>query len=671
MRIEKNRHIMIFHALMNADDIITASELARVTMSSIRTIKSDIAYFNPILKKENIARIDPHKGKGYQIVVKDEQKYKEFHDNIKVLYSLFYGRSIESVNRRMYILQRFLIDEYVKIEDLCDELYLSRSSIRKDIAWTVSFLKTYHLNLEAVTGKGYHVFGKEQDLRGAMVELRCSQYHEFQPLYPYDPFDDEFRKEGRNHYEELRKAFLDILRSSRIVVSDIETKKITSHLCLMYKRTRQGKLPELDKEIIEELKETYDYEVAKEIFANKTIREYVEAPDMEIVNFARILISNRDINIRVNGTTDLPEKLVEENGVIYDDIVNDMRKVIGSRLLDTDFFRIYRKDFESLQLQLYLKHHFDHTGKKRFVTYLEGNEDLFSPIPLELTRATIARLQKKFEEPINDSCIMAYVGVYERLLKKVIYPYKKLRLAVSGTEGLVYSQHISESLLDINSYFIESVDVFNLYEMRKVNFDNYDALVHSGNILYYKYPLPLVNYRELDYNRDAGEMFEKLFRYGFDQSEMNRIKQVMNINTGERIRDHISFIEALSYRYGTSSENQKHLYRQYTENIEIIDHYYPRNGILMYFMPYIFVQREIIDIYIPEQTVYYRENMEIKAVIAVSIDPEKNLADLKICDHVLRYICQVPNTLEELCNGKEEALDKIFYRIIERKFLNR
>lgn len=674
MKIEKNRHIIIFKTLIEANEPVTAETLAKLTKSSLRTIKNDISHLDSLCMEEDILHIRSFKAKGYAIEVKDEKKYEEFQNNISVLSTLFYGRNVESVNRRLYILQRFLVDEYVKIEDLCDELFLSRSSIRKDISWASKFLASYHIDLEAIVGRGYRASGKEQDLRSALVELRCSQYHEFQPLYPYESFDELFRKDGINHYVPLRKAFLDILRSSRIVISDIETKKITSHICLMHKRIKEGKHPSLSDEAIEELKQIYDYEVAKEVFADETIRNYVEPDEIEVLNFARLLLINRELNLRITGTKDLPKKLLKENHRIYEQIIESTidptHYSIASSLHKTDMFKIFSRDLESLQMQLYLKHHFDYTGKMRFITYLEGTDELISPIPLELTRVMIARLQLFLGEPISDAIVQAYAGVYERLLKKVVYPYRKLRLAVSTTEGLVYSQHIAESLNDLYGNYIEKIDVFNLYEMRKVNFDDYDALVYSGTILYYSYPLPIVAYQELDYNRQGGDIFNKLFINGFDRSELDRIKQTINIYENERVREIDPFVEALSYRYARDPYTQKILYDQYIENEEIINHYYARNGIMIIFFPYRFTMKDIIDIYIPDQGLYYRENLEVNAIIAVSVDPDIRLADLKILDHVLRYIVQVPDTIEKLIDRKDETLDRIFDAIVRRKFLN-
>ena len=61
----------------------------------------------------------------------------------------------------------------------------------------------------------------------------------------------------------------------------------------------------------------------------------------------------------------------------------------------------------------------------------------------------------------------------------------------------------------------------------------------------------------------------------------------------------------------------------------------------------------------------------MKAMIAVTIDNKISLPDMKILDHVLRYIAQVDGTIEDLLEDKDGTLERIFVGIIRRSFYNR
>ena len=669
MKLEKNRHMVILDTLIHADKAVTAEQLAKVSRSSVRTVKNDIVYLNSVLQREKSAAIISLKAKGYEIRALEKDRYDGLVNDIAVARSLFYNRSIERVNRRIYILQRSLIDDYFRAEAIAEELYLTRSSLSRDFAWAARFLESYHLDLCSEQKHGYYLKGKEQDLRSALVELHCSQYHEFQLLYPYKPFNRAFTFEGEDHYPEIRRAFLNVLRNSKITISDIATKKIATHICLMKNRINQGKHVVLESDMAQTLADTYDYQIACRIFRDPVISNYIVPSEMEVLNFARLLLINRDINMRTDGISSLPLPLVIENTKVLQSVINEMDRTIGSGIHKTDFFKVYVPDFESLQMQIYLKYCFDYTSKVRMITYTEADENMLSPVPMELTRNMIYLLQKKLGVKIRDSVVMAYAAVYERMLKRVKYPYKKKRLAVTSNEGLVYSQHIAELLKESFGIFIENVKAYNIYELRKVDFSELDAVVHCGPILYYSYPVPAVTFHELDYEKYFDEsLFRNLFLSGYGRQKIDELNVMLQIHQNTRISDPVSFIEAVSYKYGKDDVSQQRIVEYYNESDVILSHYLSRNGILLYLIPYEFTEREFFDIYLPAETVYFEQSVELKTVITASFDPEMKLADLKVLDHVLRYIIQVTGTVEEMIDNKEEVLDRINDRIARHNF---
>ncbi len=142
MKIEKNRHMMIMYSLVHAPGPLTAQQLGELSKASVRTVKSDVAYLNRELSRYSEARITSHKARGYMVEADDPDELRKLISELDVMYSLFYNRSIENVNRRMYILQRLLTDEYVTADEISDQLYLTKSALRRDYAWAIRFLKS-------------------------------------------------------------------------------------------------------------------------------------------------------------------------------------------------------------------------------------------------------------------------------------------------------------------------------------------------------------------------------------------------------------------------------------------------------------------------------------------------------------------------------------------------
>ena len=666
MKIEKNRHLMVLKGLMEADAEITAEKLALLSDSSVRTVKQDINYLGDSLRKEGIASIRSLKAKGYVLEPMDQEKFARLQEDVLIMLRMYYNRPIETMDRRLYIIHSFLAQDEVSLEQICEKLHLSESSVRKEIEWIRSFLSSYELSIK-MRGHNYYVSGEEANLRNAMVEIHCSQYHEFQQAYLHEGFNIMFYQD-KNVYEDIRHAFLDVLRDSDIVITDIAAKKIPTYICLLKSRLEKGKAIEIYTDIAEELRRTYDYEIARKVAEHPIIANRYPLPEIEIVQLAAVILSNRDIDIRTRGITGLDKAHIIENARIYKEVMELVKDRLGSSLYRTEFYSFFSIDMISLQLQLYYRYRFDSLKKDRLVTYIEGDESLISPVPMEMTRIMISALQKQFNEQIRDPIAVAYAQLLEKMLKKVTYPYNKLRLLACSTEGLVYTQNMIENLLLRNQQYIETADAFNLYEMRKLDFSKYDTVIHSGTLMYYRYPLRTVSLRETDYQETSSRLFESLFRFGYDRSRPQQLKQIIDVHTDADVGDVDSFIEKMCFRYGRDYDSQIRLYEEYQEKKQIMDCYSPRLHSFLTFFDYDLCGKEFIDIYVPEESATYNDSLKVHHVIVACLNPDNPVSFLKIDNHIIQFFIQVEDSIDKVLADKDGAIDEMYDRIIETNF---
>jgi len=657
---------MILDGLMETQREITANRLAFLSDSSVRTVKQDIIFLNECLEEENIARIRSTRSKGYVLEIIDQQKYKDLKDHVLVMQMMYYKRPIETMNRRLYIIHSLFAQDQVSIEQICEKLYLSDTSVRKEAEWVRSFLETYDLQIGVKNGHFYYVYGREEDFRSAAVEIHCSQYHEFQQTYTHEGFNIMFYP-NKQIYEDIRHALLKILRDSDIAISDIAAKKIPTYICLLKSRLQKGKTVSPDEDKKEELKKTYDYKIAKKVSEDPVIKNYCELPEDEIIELTAIILTQRDIDMRTRGTAGLDQRHLSENAMIYADVMNKARKKLGASLYNVDFFHFYEIDMVSLQLQLYYRFRFDSTKRERLVTYLEGDEALISPVPMEMARLMICFLQKRLGEPIRDPIILAYAQLLEKMLKKVTYPYRKLRLLACSTEGLVYTQNMVENLLSHYQRYIATAESYNLYEMRKVDFSKYDAVVHSGSLMYYRYPLRTVSLREIDYRNTSSGVFDKLFKLGYDRTRLEEIRSFLNIYPDTQIRDVSSFIEKMTYRYGKDPKQQEELYERFSEKEAVMTGWSNDLKCFLTFFDYELTQKEFIDIYINSEE-GNKSPESPRYIIIASIDPKNPISSLKIDNHIIQFFMQVEGKIEEALKDKDKTLDEMFDRIIEVNF---
>ncbi|MCR4855976.1 MAG: helix-turn-helix domain-containing protein [Erysipelotrichaceae bacterium] len=668
MKIEKNRHLQILDGLMKADAAITAKQLAFLSDSSVRTVKDDIALLSASMEEEKIARILSFKAKGYTLEVIDQNNYARFKDTVEIMLRMYYNRPIETMDRRLYIIHSFLAQDLVSVEQICQKLYLSASSVRKEIEWIRTFLSSYDLKILSTHDRFYYVEGKEENIRSALVEIHCSQYHEFQQTYIHEGFNVMFYQDKKT-YEDIRHALLAILRDSDIAISDIAAKKIPTYICLVKSRLEKGKTVSLSPELARDLEKTYDYQIARKIVSDPIIHEHCEFPEEEILQLAAILLTSRDIDIRSRGTRGLNPDHIAANATIYRKVMEDVDDKLGRSLYNTEFYRFFAADTISLQLQLFYRHHFDSTKRDRLVTYVEGDEDLISPVPMEMARIMIRALEERYGEPVRDPIVLAFAQLFEKMLKKVTYPYKRLRLLACSTEGLVYTQNMIENMISRFRRYIDVIEAYNLYEMRKLDFGNYDALIHSGSLMYYRYPLKSVSVREVDYRNTSSEIFDSLFKYGYDRSRLEQLKKILSIYPDSDIRNVESFIERMCYRYGKDYESQMKLFEEYKEKNAIMDGYSPRLHSFLTFFNHEHTGREFIDIYLDEDMAEYDDALKVRYVIIASLDPNNSVSSLKIDNHIIQFFIQVEGSVEKVLQDKDQALDEMFDQIIKINFI--
>lgn len=140
------RHREILNVILNTDGCITGNELARLCHVSIRTIRFDIKTINDLLEEYNI-KIDSVVKKGYYLAETGKNILKE-NDIIRSVLDYEYIAEVPNTpeERQMYILLKLTMKEYIAVEELVNNLYISTSTLNKDINSIKKWLKE-NLNL--------------------------------------------------------------------------------------------------------------------------------------------------------------------------------------------------------------------------------------------------------------------------------------------------------------------------------------------------------------------------------------------------------------------------------------------------------------------------------------------------------------------------------------------
>ena len=299
----------IFRELMAVETPITGKYLATINQVTSRTIREDIKTLDLSLVG-NGAYVDSVMGQGYKLRITDEQLFRNYLKRISGDESTTQTVIPRLPDERItYVIKRFLLSEsYIKLDDLADEMYVSKSTIQNDLAHVKKKLALYDIRLEARPNYGLKVNADELKLRFCMAE------------YIFDRKEGVARQLSKSHFTLLSQEELDSLveiivsqiNIHQITVSDIAINNLVIHMAIAYKRIKAGYHVTLYKTDLDEILEQKEYQVAYEIVRKVEEKFHVDFPQEETAYIALHLLGTK-ILLQMNASDKIIKEVVEED----------------------------------------------------------------------------------------------------------------------------------------------------------------------------------------------------------------------------------------------------------------------------------------------------------------------------------------------------------------------
>ena len=235
-----NRIAMAFHALYESEKYLTCREIADICMVSERTIKNDLIRLRELCESSG-CHLEVKKGQGLKVEVYERDVFDSVKNKLNIEISLA-EMNKDITESRMMVIARLLIiqEKYITLDEVADELFVSRSTIKQSIKKLRIFFNKFELELDSKPSRGIKVVGDELSRRLCMIEL-------YEIHYPKhirenkESFGIFFEMEP-NLKKEIRNAFLTILRDSNHSMLDIQLNRLGMYLILIINRHNKTKL---------------------------------------------------------------------------------------------------------------------------------------------------------------------------------------------------------------------------------------------------------------------------------------------------------------------------------------------------------------------------------------------------------------------------------------------
>ncbi|SDZ65729.1 lichenan operon transcriptional antiterminator [Evansella caseinilytica] len=275
----------ILKQLMAAQIPITSEQLAAQIQVTSRTIRNDIKLLDELLRRHGAAVVSL-KSKGYKLIVSDEGLFKQLLKHI--VESEGKAVPVEPEDRVRFLVRKLLLqDQYIKLDDIADELFISRSTLQKDLRDVKVIIEKYGLSLQKKPNFGLKLEGAEVSIRFCMAEYLFDRTNEGADMKQSLPIlaSDEM--------DVIRESIIKKIKKYHVVLSDISLKNLMIHLAIACKRVREENYVRLVAGEMENIAQRKEFVIAKEIISAIEERLEVRFPEYEAGYAAMHLLGTR------------------------------------------------------------------------------------------------------------------------------------------------------------------------------------------------------------------------------------------------------------------------------------------------------------------------------------------------------------------------------------------
>ena len=158
--------------LLSEDEYITSRHLAEKLSISEKTVRTRIKQLSEMLS-EHGAEVESKRHFGYRLDLFHAECFNDFiateQEQLPV-----------TKEERQYYLLKYLLsaDDFVKLDDLSEELYISRNSLSQDIKKVEEIVHRYQLSLIRKPNYGIRVSDHEFSIRTCLTQYHLNTYHQ-------------------------------------------------------------------------------------------------------------------------------------------------------------------------------------------------------------------------------------------------------------------------------------------------------------------------------------------------------------------------------------------------------------------------------------------------------------------------------------------------------------
>lgn len=490
-----NRQLKILYYFFSNQGPCKSSDIAKELKLSSRTIRDTIKDMQPLCVKNGFT-IHSKRNYGFEIQITDAELYKPFYDNIQVTCGVLSQINYNENESFLYIARKLVsIDNWVKIDDLAEELNFSRSSLSPVISDITSYFKNRQLSIIHKKGKGIKISGTEINFRLSIIQLIGPLHYRTSITKDNTTFNKYVYYEP-DLFLSIRKEFMLFITKNCLHLTDAVFTWLTFYLVIAMNRRKQGHTITQDNSLLF-LKNTPYFYASSKIFhiLHQCFPLEFDTDIHEIYQFAALLISCSDIKdsayfLNLVTASPINEKLCK--------ISKECLQFLDYEFnLALDIQDSYYEEFKVNIAQILFKHYFHVETKKTFGGFSNNKLSHLSPLLSFLGYKLTKHLETKWKCSLSTDDYFRFINFFLSYLLSIEVPIKKKKILITSGAGLAYSSFIARQIRKEYGKYIDSYLPCELYEIRNLDTLSYDFIITNldipNNSPFYSYDIPYYN----------------------------------------------------------------------------------------------------------------------------------------------------------------------------------
>lgn len=467
------REIKIINYLMGKDDYVNGEVISTFLGISSKTFRSDIKKINQQFVDLNLkAKILGVRGKGYFIEIENSesfnkkiQKIQGSNNELQFIPTTVEGRVHYIINELLIL--EFREDRGITQEQLCDQLFISLATLKRDLITVKRKLREFNIKLIKYSSKGIALEGSEEDLRA------CIKYFIFEKpeniIIDLNSITPLFNRE---QIIIVKETLSRIITKNKIPITDIGFYNLLIHILIVIERIKNSNKVDTIK-FTEIVKNSFEYDVAIEIAEEVSKIMGVKFPKEEIYFITQHLCAQKIIDSEI-----------ERENFYYSDGHYSLTMEILSYLKETIDIDFTKDELLISSLAIHLKSainriKFDMHIKNDLLYEIKRNYSFAYNIALMASSFIENKIEKSINEDEIGFICLHFAAALQRLKNK---NKEKLRVLIICASGMGTSMILSSKIKSEFKDAIKIVKIIPLNKLDAIPKDEYDAIISTISI---------------------------------------------------------------------------------------------------------------------------------------------------------------------------------------------